>query len=186
MFSGRNGSNTASRGLEGLLLGAAAGAVGVWVLDRVDWFLYDREDEETRRRTQRVRPDGLDPAHLVANKVAGAFGQSLTPQQPHPAGMAVHYSIGIAPAALYGAVRHRLPALGGGRGALFGLGLFLLQDEGLNSLTGLSARQRDYPWQDHARGLVAHVAFGVVVDALLGAMNKRARRASAEPAILAT
>lgn len=172
-------------GLRSALLGAAAGAAGVWVLDRVDWFLYNRENEATRQRTQSVRPVGLDPAHLAANKVAGALGRTLSPRQPHPAGMAVHYGIGIAPAAIYGAVRHRLPELGGARGALFGLSLFVLQDEGLNSLTGLSARQRDYPWQDHARGFAAHLAFGMTVDALLGAMDKRARRRSAQVAVAA-
>ena len=161
--------------LSGLLLGAAAGAIGVWVLDRVDWALYRSEDEATRRRTQEVRPDGLDPAHVVANKIAHAFGIPLNPPQPHPAGMAVHYAIGIAPAAAYGAFRDRLPELGGARGALFGLGLFLMQDEGLNSLLGLSARQRDYPWEDHARGLAAHLAYGMVVDAVLGAVSGRSR-----------
>ena len=158
-----------------LAAGALAGLIGVWALDRVDWFLYDRESPETRARTQAVRPGGLDPAHVIADAAAKAMGIHLDidPPQPHPAGLAVHYSIGVAPAALYGVLQERLPAVATGRGALFGLSLFLAQDEALNSLTGLAARPEDYPWQDHARGLVAHVAFGIVTDAVLRALRGR-------------
>ncbi len=149
------------------LKGAVAGGIAVWVMDQVDWYMYNQEDPESRRQTQRVRPGGLDPAHAIANKVAGAFGKELSPRQPHPAGIAVHYSLGIGPGALYGAMQDRVPAVGIGRGALFGLGLFLVQDELVNAATGLSARPRQYPWQAHARGVVAHVIYGLVTDTLL-------------------
>lgn len=149
------------------LKGAAAGGIAVWVMDRIDWYMYDHEDSEARLRTQEARPAGMDPAHVVANKLAGAFGTELSPRQPHPAGIAVHYSLGIGPGALYGALQDRVPALGIGRGALFGLGLFLMQDELANAATGLSGRPGQYPWQAHARGLVAHIVYGVVTDTLL-------------------
>jgi hypothetical protein len=149
------------------LRGAIAGGIAVWVMDQVDWYMYNHEDPEARRQTQRVRPGGMDPAHVIANKVAGAFGKELSPRQPHPAGIAVHYSLGIGPGALYGAVQDRAPALGTGRGALFGLGLFLIQDELVNAATRLSARPRQYPWQAHARGVIAHIVYGVVTDTLL-------------------
>ena len=79
-------------------------------------------------------------------------------------GVATHYSIGIAPGALYGVLRHKLPGLDAGHGTLFGLGLFLLQDEGVNAITGLSAKPSDYPWQAHARGLLAHAVYGFVLE----------------------
>jgi hypothetical protein len=149
------------------LSGAVAGAVGVWVMDRVDWAMYRAESPQARQRTKRVRPGGLDPAHVLVNRVAGAFGTTLSPPQPHPAGIAVHYSLGIGPGALYGAFHDRAPVLGVGRGALFGLGLFLVQDEVVNAATGLSARPGQYPWQAHARGLVAHLVYGLVTDSVL-------------------
>jgi hypothetical protein len=52
-----------------------------------------------------------------------------------------------------------------------GLGLFLIQDEGLNQAMGISAKQKDYPWQAHARGLVAHLALGLVTDAVLNLLD---------------
>lgn len=155
-----------------LLRGALAGAAGVWIMDRVDWFMFRHEDPSARRRTERVRPGGLEPAHTLANTVADALGTHLSPRQPHPAGIAVHYGLGIGPAALYAAMRHRVDWPGPVRGAALGLGLFLLQDEGLNAVTGLSAPLRQYPWQAHARGLVAHLVLGVAIDALLDAAER--------------
>jgi hypothetical protein len=70
--------------------------------------------------------------------------------------------LGIMPGAVYGALRDRAPYVGAGRDGLRGLALFLVQDEGLNALLGLSGPPRRYPWQAHARGLVAHVVYGVV------------------------
>jgi hypothetical protein len=45
--------------------------------------------------------------------------------------------------------------------------LFLVQDEAVNAATGLSARPGQYPWQAHARGLVAHLVYGLVTDGVL-------------------
>ena len=170
--------NSGSSGLPwyDLLRGALAGAVGVWVMDRVDWFAFEHEDPAARRRTERVRPGGLDPAHKLVNQVADAVGLELNPRQPHPAGIAVHYGLGIAPAALYAAHRDKLEWMGSARGAALGLGLFLVQDETINHLTGLSAKPTDYPWQAHARGLLAHLVLGVTIDLALNAMEAAAER----------
>ncbi|WP_205665222.1 hypothetical protein [Caldimonas tepidiphila] len=155
-----------------LVKGALAGAAAVWVMDRADWFAFTYEDPEARRRTEQVRPGGLDPSHVAVNRVAEMAGVQLSPRQPHPAGIALHYGLGIGPSALYAAgLRDRMAGLGMARGPLFGLGLFLVQDEGLNALSGLSAPPGEYPWQAHARGLLAHLVLGTVVDLALGVMG---------------
>lgn len=157
------------------LKGAIAGAIGVWVMDRLDWFMFRHEDQQARHRTEQVRPDGLDPAHAAVKKVADALGTELTPARLDRAGLALHYALGIGPAAAYGALRERLPAPPQGQDPLyglgFGLGLFLIQDEGLNQAMGISAKQKDYPWQAHARGLVAHVTLGLVTNAVLNVLG---------------
>lgn len=157
----------------GAVVGAAAGAIAVWAMDRVDWFAYNHESEEARQRTIAARPSGKDPAHIMVDKVAGMAGKEIT--QPHPAGIAAHYSLGIAPGVIYGALHESLPGLSAGRGTLFGLGLFLMQDEGLNAVTGLSGKPQQYPWQAHARGLVAHVVYGVVMDSVVRLVKKAVR-----------
>ena len=154
------------------LVGAAAGIIGVVVLDRVDWFLFNREDPATRDRTRQVRPEGKPPADVLVERVADAVGAEPDEGSKRTLGQVTHYAIGVAPAVGYALLRDRLPAPGVARGALFGLGLFLTQDEVLNTVTGLGARPQDYPWQDHARGLAAHLAYGVATELALTAAEK--------------
>lgn len=170
--SARRRDPAASLGAD-LALGALAGAAAVFVLDRVDWAMFLSEKPETRAQTKAVRPGGEPPAHVAATKLEQAAGVDLTPSQHDLAGNLVHYAIGVLPAALYGAARRYAPWLGTGRGGLFGLGLYLLQDQGLNTVSGLSAKPQAYPWQDHARGLAAHLAYGAALDLFLRALSPR-------------
>lgn len=162
------------------LMGAAAGAIGVWALDRADWFMWNHESNESRRRTTAVRPEGEPPAHVMASKIEQMFGLNPTPEEHKLAGDVVHYGIGIAPAVLYALYRDKLPGKGPTRGLLYGLAMFLTQDEVMNSVSGLAAKPKDYPWQAHARGLVAHLVYGVATELALNMMEKtaEARRAS--------
>jgi uncharacterized membrane protein YagU involved in acid resistance len=166
------------------LLGAAAGIVGVVVLDRVDWFLFNREDAATRERTRQVRPEGKPPADVLVERVADATGAKPDESSKQTFGQITHYAIGVAPAVAFALLRDKLPGQGVPRGLLFGLGLFLTQDEVLNTVTGLGAKPQDYPWQDHVRGLAAHLAYGVATEFALTAAEKRLgqRGASIPPA----
>ncbi len=162
------------------IAGAAAGAVGVWALDRVDWFLWNHEDEGARARTTAVRPGGEPPAQALVTRVEKATGKALSPDRHETVSQAVHYSIGMAPAIGYALLRDKLPGSGVARGALYGTGLFLMQDEVLNTVTGLGARPQRYPWQAHARGLVAHIVYGVATELVLNLVeNAVQKRASA-------
>lgn len=161
------------------LAGAAAGAVAVWMMDRVDWFMFRHEDPQARLRTQAVRPEGKDPAHVLAGQAAHAMGKEFSDPQQNSAGLAVHYNLGMAPGALYGAMRDRVGGIGAARGLGYGISLFLLQDEGLNALTGVSAKPRQYPWQAHARGLVAHMVYGFVLDSTFNLLKKGVEASSA-------
>jgi len=157
-----------------MLKGAVAGAIGVWAMDRVDWFMYLRllDTPKSRRQTDFVRPSGMDPAHAMANRGARALG--LTPPAPwkqNPAGLAVHYSLGIAPGALYGALRGRVPYVDAGGGLLYGLGLFVVEDEIANPLMRFAAPPQDYPWQAHVRGFVAHLVYGAVTELVMQALT---------------
>lgn len=158
-----------------LVRGAVAGAVGVWVMDRVDWFMYRRVSAGARRRTEDARPGGKDPAHVMAGMAAQAVGVELSSPKQNPAGLAVHYGLGVLPGALYGALRDRVGYVGAGRGLLFGFGLFVVEDELVNPLLGTAAPPGRYPWQAHARGLIAHLIYGVATDAALGMLGAPGR-----------
>ncbi|MEC9483754.1 MAG: DUF1440 domain-containing protein [Halomonas sp.] len=158
------------------LLGAVAGTVGVWALDRIDWFMFNHEDPAARRQTQAVRPHHAAPAQVAADKAAEAMGKEVSNPEKSVPGTMIHYSLGTIPGAIYGAMH--TPLIGTGRGSLFGLSLFLMQDEGLNAISGLSARPSDYPWQAHARGFIAHLVYGVATDTVFRALKTTARAAS--------
>ena len=91
----------------------------------------------------------------------------LDPPQPNPVGIAIHYGFGGLMGALYAVLRRQVGFVGAGSGVPFGMTMFFAQDEGLNMALGTAGPPGDYPWQDHARGLAVHGAFGYVTDALL-------------------
>lgn len=164
--------NVNSNTLMSVAKGLIAGVAGVWALDRVTWFMWNREDPEALEREKLARPGGMDPAHVIAHKIAHGLGTELTPAQPHPAGIAVHYMLGVVPGAIYGAMRKEQSKPQIGRGLGIGLGLFLLQDELGNSLLGTSGSPRQYPWQAHARGLVGHLVYGAALEGALALLDR--------------
>lgn len=156
-----------SGGATTLALGALAGVLGVWALDRLDWALWRRQPAEAKARTVAVRPGGEPPAQALVTRIEGALGTPLSPAAHEAASQVVHYAIGVGPAIAYAFARPHLPGPSLLRGVLFGVGLWAVQDEGLNTVTGLGAEPGDYPWQDHARGVAAHALFGVTVETVL-------------------
>jgi hypothetical protein len=169
MTSDHDVNTTGLNPLATALLGAAAGAFGVWALDRLDWAMWDRESAESRAQTTAVRPGGEPPAQALVTKVEQASGVATTPGTHEALGQIVHYTIGVAPAIGYALLRDKLPGRGATRGALYGLGLFVVEDELLNPLTGLAAKPGAYPWQAHARGFFAHLLYGLATEFALNA-----------------
>lgn len=72
-----------------MLVGALAGGIGVWTMDRVDWFMTDHDDQRAWQQTQQVRPEHKDPAHRMVSMAARAVGVEAPPQ-PHWTGIAMH------------------------------------------------------------------------------------------------
>lgn len=122
-----------------LLLGAAAGTAGVRAMDRIGWFLYNREDGDAMARELQARrgggdvkytgpekeslagqpraePAGEDVAHAGVEKIAGITGVKMRTGQPNPAAVALHYALGIVPGALQGAIRRQAPLMQAGSG----------------------------------------------------------------------
>ena len=70
-------------------------------------------------------------------------------------------------------LRNRLPLVGAGRGILFGLTLFAVNDELMNTALGLAGPPGAYPLETHWRGLVGHVVLGVATDAGVSVLGGR-------------
>ncbi len=151
----------------GMVRGAIAGAAGVWALHEVDKYLAARESQATRDATVAARPDGLDPAHVIADRATKAAGMELKRPEQNTVGLGVKYAIGIIPAAVLGALRDRLGWLTAGRGFAFGVTSWAIEDEWAASRMGLAGPPSRYPWQAHGRGFIGHVVYGLTVDAVL-------------------
>lgn len=155
-----------------LIKGAIAGAVSVWAMDRVTWFMYKNEDPKAYLQEKKAQVNGKYVADVAVDKMLDATGKELTEKQRWYAGRGVHYFLGIAPAMLYSVFRHKIKGLDAGRGSLFGFGLFVVMDEVIAPVAGLSSGPTAYPWQAHVRGLAGHLTVGVVIDATLNLMDK--------------
>lgn len=47
------------------------------------------------------------------------------------------------------------------------LGFSFCKDQWLNAIAGLAAKPSEYPWQAHARGLVAHAVYSLTLETAL-------------------
>jgi hypothetical protein len=124
-----------------VLIGAAAGAAATWAMDRATTLLQDRQSAQVTKREKAAR-------------------RRSTPPPP-----AVHWAMGIAAGAIYGALRNRARAMGVGSGLAYGTAFFLLVDEAAQAALGFAAPPQAFPWQTHARGLAGHLVLGAVLEA---------------------
>lgn len=155
-----------------IVKGAIAGAVGVWVMDRVGWDMYLSEDPEAFQKEKEAQIEGKYASHVAVGKMADAMGKDLTETQQHKLGKGMHYGLGVMPGALYGVLRDRVPGISAGQGLAYGLGLFILNDEITNPLMGLSSGPTAYPWEAHFRGLITHLVLGAVTETVIGALDQ--------------
>lgn len=153
-----------------LVKGAVAGVAATWVMGKVTSYLYENESKQARETEDEAR-GGNTAYGVAAEKAAGAVGKELGEEQRTRAGSAVHWALGAGAGAVYGAMRHRVPAADLGRGLLFGTAFWAVIDEGANTALGLTPPPAEFPWQTHARGLAGHLVFGVAADTVLGAMD---------------
>ena len=158
--------------LKEVVKGAIAGAASVWMMDRVTGYMYRNEDPQAYRKEKQAQKGGKYVAFVAADKIANAVGASMTDKQEYVAGKTIHYLLGIMPGALYGLMRHRVKGLDKGYGLLYGLGLFIVMDELVAPLAGLSSGPLAYPWQAHARGLAGHLTVGATTDAAVRVLDK--------------
>ncbi len=150
--------------MKDVVRGALAGAIGTWLMDQVTTGLLASQSKDLPRREKAASPNGKGSVANLVGRLEAIFDFVLKPEQRSMATKVIHYGLGMVPGALYGALRNRLPLLGSGRGVLYGLILWAVNDEYLNSKLGLAGSFHAYPLESHWRGLVGHIALGVATD----------------------
>lgn len=154
-----------------LLKGAIAGAAATWLMGRTTTWLYEREASEARQREDRAR-EGDTAYERAAERAAQAAGSTLSKAQRSRAGTMIHWATGIGAGVLYEALRQRWPKVAAGKGVPFGTAFFLVVDELMNPLLGLTPGPRAFPWQAHARGFAGHLAFGATTELVLEGLDR--------------
>ena len=146
--------------LADVAFGLVAGAAATFVMDKVSGYLYSLEDERTRKQEENLRNNEYPP-EVLAEKVAETVaGVKLDKETKQKYGTAVHWGYGVMWGGLFGALRDRAPLVGAANGIGFGTGLWLIGDEVMMPLAGLSPPSMEFPWQNHARAFANHLAYG--------------------------
>ena len=141
--------------------GALAGAAATWLMDQVTTGLYEAQPPEVTKLEAAGRPNGKGSVANLVDRVESATGFTVPPARRPLLENAIHYALGIVPGAVYGVVRRYLPFARLGRGLAFGLTLFAVNDEYLNTKLGLAGPIEAYPPETHLRGLAGHAVLGV-------------------------
>lgn len=146
-----------------VLLGAAAGAAGTFLMDQVTTLAYEREPKSAQKLEDDAR--GGKTAYVAAAERLGVPGA-----QQEAAGTAIHWALGVGAGALFGVLRNRarLPL---GSGVAYGVAFWIVMDEAATALLGLTPPPQRFPWQTHARGVAGHVVLGGTLDAAFAVVD---------------
>ena len=152
-----------SRTVWDIAMGAAIGYCSSRAMDQATGWYLKRQSAASRRREEELAPGGA--ATLIGKKLASMVGRDVTDDEAARIGLFLHRSLGIG----YGMMAAAL-ARAGIRpiraGVMAGAAAFLLVDEGANAAFFTPPPQA-YPVESHLRGVVGHLAYGLVVGAML-------------------
>jgi putative membrane protein len=117
-------------------------------------------------QTSEENKDNQDDVTIKAAKAIseGIFGHELKETEKQAAGAAVHYAFGTATGGLYGAVAELAPEVTVGAGLPFGLAFWLVADETVVPLLGLSKGPTEYPVSTHIYALASHLVYGLTAE----------------------
>jgi len=150
-----------------LALSAVAGYVGTRAMEPVSMRLYELEPAAARAREDAARPG--PPYRVAAEKITGVLGVDLSEERLQQLSLALHYGLAIQWAPLYPLLRRRTGLAPIAAGLATGAAMSLVADELMTPAFGFSAPNLDYPLATHARGLAAHLVFGLAVAATVEA-----------------
>lgn len=156
-----NSNNSLSRHL---CAGAFGGLIGGFALAGAAQMMYNLISKKKRQEEESIEP--RDPFIVLADKLQNKTGMELNEHQKKVFEQCVATLMGIGGGVAYAALARqwKLNWLAGG--AVFGTLFFLVEDEGMGTALGLVGDNTRYPLEAHLRGLVAHIAFGVVTAAI--------------------
>ena len=166
---------------KGLAAGLVGGLVASWTMNRFQSaWTKAAEGFEKPHGAQSMQPsEGGQPGHgsehakknqddatvKVARAISkGALGHELRESEKEEAGALVHYAFGTVAGGFYGAIAEFAPEVTVGTGLPFGAGFWLIADETVVPLLGLSKPLTGYPVTTHVYALSSHLVFGLTAE----------------------
>lgn len=152
--------------VRGVTGSALAGLAATLFMEYASTAFYNRQSAPSREREEQLRTEM--PTTTLARKTAAMLGTELDDRRAETLGTLSHYAFGAAggPAAL---VLRGLGFAPIGAGGAVATGMEVVVDQGMNTVLGLTAPPRAWPWQAHVRGVIAHAVYGVSLGLLLAA-----------------
>ena len=148
-----------------VLRGAMAGAIATWAMDLVTTGMIEGQSGDVTKRETIASPNGQSAIANLVDRLDRGLALKLSKPAKANAAQAIHYGLGVGPGAVYALASRRSSKVGLGQGLAFGLALWLVNDEYLNTRLGLAGPWASYPIQTHWRGLVGHAVLGVATNA---------------------
>jgi hypothetical protein len=145
---------------------ALAGLGATLFMEYASTAFYNRQSAPSREREELLRSEM--PTTTLVRKTAKLIGEDLDDQRAEKLGAISHYAFGAAggPAALMLHCRGAGPL---GAGLAVATAMEVVVDQGMNTALRLTPPPNVWPWQAHARGVVAHAIYGVALGLLLAA-----------------
>lgn len=146
------------------LRGAVAGAAATWLMDLVTTGIFAVQAPDVTRREEAARANGKTSVANLIDRVEAQTGITVPEERRPMVEQAVHYALGVAPGAVYGVLRRYVPFARLGSGLAYGLVLFVVNDEYMNTKLGLAGPMEAYPPETLLRGLAGHAVLGVATE----------------------
>ena len=180
MTSKRSTNGSSNHLWKGLAAGLIGGLVASWTMNRFQdvWSKlaqgnqtspraqdplsnHPERDEQAEASSESEDDTTVRTASAISE---GLFDHKLTQKEKKIAGPAVHYTLGTGVGGLYGAAAEIAPEVTAGAGLPFGAVFWLVVDEGVVPLLGLSKGPTAYPLSTHAYALSSHFVYGLTAE----------------------
>ena len=168
-------------GVKGAVAGLVGGLVASWTMNQFQaaWTkaaagfekphgaqsMQPSEGSQAAGSSAQQSEDQDDATVKAAKAVSeGVFGHELKESEKRPAGAVVHYAFGSATGGLYGAAAEVAPEVTTGLGLPFGVAFWMVADEAVVPLLGLSKGPTEYPVSTHVYALASHLVYGLTTE----------------------
>lgn len=161
--------------VKGIIAGVAGGLLASLVMEQFQ-FVWKKTSEAIQGASEEKKPKGRKPQPATVKAAQSisktVFGKKLPQARKKLAGEAVHYAMGTASAAVYGALTEALPVATVGDGLVFGSAVWLLADEISVPALGLSKPPGKIPLSTHVYAFVSHLVYGWTTEMVRRAVRK--------------